>query len=441
MHEPAKTSNQNVTRISHQKTGSTGDPPLGTEEGVKQSVNFGNEEVLPVPSGQWPDGTGGSPVLPKAGASFRWLWTGDEALAQMLQEIESARRSVCLEMFIVRESAIAEKFRAVLVSACQRGLEVRVLIDALGSIQLPESFWDPLTKSGGEFHWFNPLAVGRLGIRDHRKILVCDDQVAFIGGLNIAPEYQGDGINSGWHDFGLKIHGPLAKELARAFDEMFQLADFKHRRFARLRKSIHQKTVWSPGASLLLSTPGRETSPVQYALHTDFEKARKIQIICAYFLPTSRIRRALSRVAHHGGKVQLILAGKSDVPWMRFASQSMYRRLLRAGVEIYEYQPQILHAKLIVIDDRIVYAGSANLDIRSLQLNYELLVRLEDEDVAQGASDMFKSDLKHCRRIELKEWVKARTVFAKIKSRLAYLVLARLDPFLAIRQMKKLRAG
>lgn len=370
--------------------------------------------------------------------NYRWLRMGDDALAEMLVAIDLARQSVRLEMYIFHEGPVAEKFREALVAAASRGVAVQVLIDAFGSVTLPESFWDPLKGQGGQFRWFNPLTMKRLGLRDHRKILVCDEEIAFIGGLNIASEYAGDGVKSGWRDLGLRITGTLARELARAFDDMYRLADFQHQRFIRLRRSVHQKTIWSPGASLLLSAPGRQRSPMQHALYTDFERAKKIQIICAYFLPTRRIRRALTHVARRGGKVQLILPAKTDVPMMRFASQSLYRRLLQAGVEIYEYEPQILHAKLIVIDDTIVYAGSANLDIRSLHLNYELLVRLEDEELGEEARDIFCSDLKHCTRIELQSWTKARTTLAKIKSRLAYFVLARLDPFVAIRQLRKL---
>lgn len=374
-------------------------------------------------------------------SEFRWLRSGDQALEEMLQAIESAKRSVRLEMYIFHESPIAEKFCQALVNACQRGLRVSVLVDALGSISLAESFWDVFKMSGGEFRWFNPLTLHRLGVRDHRKILVCDDEVAFIGGFNIAAEYHGDGVKSGWRDLGLKICGALAKELARAFDDMFRLADFRHKRFARLRKSIHQKTIWTPEGSLLLSAPGRQRSPMQHALYSDFERAKKIQIICAYFLPTRRIRRALTDVARRGGTVQLILPGKSDVPLMRFASQSLYRRLLRAGVEVYEYQPQILHAKLVIIDDAIVYAGSANLDVRSLHLNYELLVRLENRELAREASEIFSADLERCQKIELRSWIKARTLWGKIKSRLAYLILGRLDPYVASRQLKRLQLG
>ncbi len=372
-------------------------------------------------------------------AEFEWLPTGDEALEEMLRAIRGARVSIRLEMYIFHPGATAESFRQALVEAARSGVKVQVLLDALGSVDLPESFWDELKASGGEFRWFNPLSLHRIGVRDHRKILICDEKMAFIGGYNIADEYAGDGVSRGWRDLGLKLRGPLVSALSQAFDDMFQIADFQHKRFARLRKSTRQKTVWAPNAHLLLSAPGRQRSPLKHALVTDFSKAKKIQIMAAYFLPTWRLRRLLMRVARRGGKVQIILPAKSDVPLMQLASRSLYRRLLRAGVEIYEYEPQILHAKLIVVDDKIAYAGSANLDIRSLHLNYELLARIEDRKLAQQAAELFKADLVRSRRIYYEQWVRERHFWSRLKSRLAYWIFVRLDPYLVSRQLRRLR--
>ncbi|MDQ6630861.1 MAG: phosphatidylserine/phosphatidylglycerophosphate/cardiolipin synthase family protein [Verrucomicrobiota bacterium] len=377
--------------------------------------------------------------MPDSFKQFCWLRTGAQALTEMLDAINSAQISIRFEMYIFHASPIADQFRHALAEAVQRGVRVQVLLDALGSISLPESAWDLFKKRGGEFRWFNPLHFKRLIFRDHRKMLVCDDQVAFVGGFNVASVYFGDGVQSGWRDLGMKISGPLVKELSAAFDEMFSLADFQHKPFSRLRKSAQKKIVSLAGGKLLLSAPGRQRSPIKISLRQDLEKARRIEIISAYFLPTWKIRRDLIRVARRGGTVQLILAGKSDVPLMQLAARSLYRRLLKAGVEIYEYQPQILHAKLIVIDDA-VYVGSSNLDVRSLHINYELLARLENEKVAGEAREIFENDLTHCKRIQFEEWNNSRSFWIKIKSHWAYFILAKLDPYLAGIQLKFLRA-
>jgi cardiolipin synthase len=373
-------------------------------------------------------------ILMDSKSEFRWLQNGQIALAEMLAAIEAAGVSIRLEMYIITAGPTAERFRQALVTACRRGVKVRALADGLGSFGLPESYWKELRASGGEFRWFNPVSLRRLAIRDHRKMLVCDETVAFIGGFNVAGEYDGDGVNSGWRDLGMSIHGPLARELGEAFDEMFTGADYKHKPFMRLRNSDRQKAVQAPEARLLLGAPGRD-NVIKRALRQDLRNARDIQIMCAYFLPPWRMRRDLIRVARRGGRVQLILPYKTDVPMARLAAQSFYRRLLTAGVEIYEYEPQILHAKLFLMDG-VVCAGSANFDSRSLNSNYELLVRLTDPALVREGREIFASDLTRCRKIDLETFRRSRTVWQRIKARFAYWILARIDPYIALRQFE-----
>ena len=186
---------------------------------------------------------------------------------------------------------------------------------------------------------------------------------------------------------------------------------------------------------MLFTQPGRGGSPFQVALYRDLAHAREVRIVSAYFLPTRRVRRDLLRVLRRGGRVQLILAGKSDVPVSQMAARSLYPRLLKAGVEIYEYQPQILHAKLVIADD-IAYVGSSNLDIRSLNLNYELMLRFADKTIAGDARGIFDAALKHSRRIELTSWHQSQTWWQRGKNRWAHFLLARIDPFIALRQFR-----
>jgi cardiolipin synthase len=332
---------------------------------------------------------------------------------------------------------VGVRFREALVHACKRGANVRVLVDAVGSYFLPAHFLDPLRKAGGEVRRFNPVTLKRLIIRNHRKLLVCDGRVAFVGGFNIAKEYEGDGVKSGWCDVGLKIEGALVPQLESSFDEMFGRAEFRHKRFMPLRKSNAKKVVALPKEQLLFSGPGRGCNPFKRALHADLKRAKNVQMIIAYFLPTWRLRRELMRVARHGGKVQLILAGKSDVLLSMLAAQGLYRRFLKGNIEIYEYQPQILHAKLIVVDN-IVYLGSANLDTRSLRINYELMIRFENKTIAKEAREIFSTNLRHCHRVTPEEWLKSRSFWRKLKQRWAYFLLNHLDPYLARRQWRDL---
>lgn len=366
--------------------------------------------------------------------TVRWLKTGGEGIAAMVDAIDAARMSVRLEIYIYADDATGRSFLGTLVRACGRGVRVKVLVDSLGAAELSKEFWNPLREAGGEMRWFNPLSLRRFSIRDHRKILVCDDRVAVIGGFNITDDYSGDGVERGWRDLGMRVEGPAAAEMAGTIDEMWELAEFRHKRLAAYRKSIHRRCDTIPGCDLLLSAPGRGTTPFKTALNQDLAKARDVRIASAYFLPTWRIRRELAQVIRRGGRVQLLLPGKSDVAIMLRAMQSLYRRLLSSSIEVWEYQPKIMHTKLIVIDD-VCYAGSSNLDTRSLHLNYEVMMRFPDPVITEGARALFDGDLVHSRQIHLEEWKQSHSFIARFRSRLAYLILFHLDRWLTFRQL------
>ena len=409
----------------------------------------------------------------------------------MLAAIDASVESVALEIYIFAASELAERFRAALIEARQRGVRVRVLVDGVGSMELSDSFWEPLRSAGAEVRVFNPISFGRLGIRNHRKLLACDGRVAFIGGFNIAKEYEGDGVTRGWCDLGLSVTGALAMQLEASFERLFELAEFRHRPFVRLRKSRAKRTLVGAEEQLLLSGPGRGASPLLRALSKDLRTAANasagilpdveggilpsgpvkrtrlqlkkfqrllarrtvhppggtpgsttgkmpdavVRIVVAYFLPPWRLRRDLQRVARRGGRVQLILAGKSDVALSQLAGRSLYQGMLRAGVEIYEYEPQILHAKLFIVGNA-VYAGSANLDFRSLKLNYELMTRFDRPETSARAAEIFDGMLARSRRIEKLAWQKSRSLFSRWKERWANFLLARVDPFLSLRQWR-----
>jgi cardiolipin synthase len=360
---------------------------------------------------------------------FRCFGSGDDIFVAMLAAINSAQLSVRLEVYTYAGDRLGEQFREALVQAQGRGVKVSVLFDAFGSLTLGSGFWEPLAAAGGAARWFNPL-LKRFGFRDHRKILICDDRTAFIGGFNLSTAYEGDGIRSGWRDFGLQVTGPLATPLALVFDEMFARADFEHKPFTLFRRSTAKQTIRTLEGRYLFTGPGRGRNPIEQNLLRDLSRAKQVQIVSAYFLPTQRIRRELTRVVRRGGRVRIVLAGKSDVYLSQLAARSLYRRLLRAGIEIYEYQPQILHGKLIWID-HTVYIGSANLDLRSLRINYELALRLTHQQLVDDARRYFDECLAHSVQINFKTWCRSHSWWSGLKQRWAYFVIARLDPYLA----------
>lgn len=369
---------------------------------------------------------------------FKWLRTGDEAFVTMLDVIDRAQESVRFETYIFECGEPGDRFRTALIEAAKRGVIVFALVDAWGSMELPSDYWQPLIDAGGEFRWFNKQRFLKGTFRNHRKLLVADGHTAYVGGFNISSEHLGDGINWGWRDIGVLLNGPLAEGLAETFDRMFLRAELKHRSFLRVMKTGAHRIVDLPGGQIILSGPGRGFSRLKRALKADLKNAGQVQIMAAYFLPTHRLRVFLMRLAKRGVKVQLMLPGRSDVMLSQWASQRLYSRLLNAGVEIYEYQPQVLHGKMIIIDDA-VYVGSANLDTRSLHINYELSLRLENPSLAEAARQEFAAALKYSQRIHPKPWRKSRDLFDRLRESFAYWLLARFDLYLARRQLIDLR--
>lgn len=354
----------------------------------------------------------------------------------MMDAIDAAQSSICLETYIYSAGGAGERLLEALVRAAGRGVRVRVLVDAFGSLSLPGSFWDPLKAAGGECRWFNPLTFSRLTFRDHRKLMVLDGTTAFVGGFNIAPEYDGDGVTRGWRDLGLRLGGPLAGQLVEAFDAMFTRAGCEHRPFTRLRHTDCRQAIRFADGELLLSGPGRTPHEIKRALLSDLARAREVSIVAAYFVPSGRLRRALLRVARRGGRVRLVLPSKSDVKLSQLATRGCYQKFLGSGVEIHEYQPQVLHTKLMVIDE-VLYVGSSNLDARSLYINYELMLRMFRPDVVAEGRAIFQEHLDHCRAIDRRLWKRSRTCWNRLRERWASFVLGRLDLLLMRRQLRQ----
>jgi len=378
----------------------------------------------------------------------RWLAEGDAAFAAMAALIDAAVRNVCLESYLVREGtptrgAIsgvedpAPLLLAALLRARARGVRVQVLYDAFGSESLPDAFFAPLRAAGGQVRVFSPARRLRLACRDHRKLLVCDGVRAIVGGINIAPEYAGDGVTRGWLDLSLQIEGPVVTALAASFAAMYALAPTSATAIQEFLRAVRKMPHSGGAVSLLTSGPGWPPGQLRHALRTDLARAHIVHCMAAYFLPPIGIRRALRRVRRRGGVVQLLLGALTDVPVARYAAEHLYGRILAGGAQLFEYQPQVLHAKLLVLDDT-VFVGSCNLDRRSLNINYELLLRLVWPQLAAQARELFAGSLLHSRAVPAAQWQARRHWWERWRSRAAYWLMTRVDPLLARRRMRPL---
>ncbi len=369
------------------------------------------------------------------GSHAHWLPNGEAAFRRMLAAIGEAKVSVRLETYIFAQNPPGDLFRAALAAAAARGLKVEVLVDGFGSRSLPEDYWSPVRGAGGDVRVFNPLALDRLVIRDHRKLLLIDDRTAVVGGFNIAPEYDGDGVTRGWCDLGLELHGPAAAALGESFQVLFRHHQFRHPKLGRWRRTPLRQALRSHAREIVLSTgPGLGGNVFHSRLLHDLRRARDVEIVSAYFVPGYRLRRALRMVVKRGGTVQLLLAGRTDVPLAQRACRAFYGGLLRAGVLIDEYQPQILHAKLAIVDDA-VFVGSANLDVRSFGINYEVMVRLEDRALAAEGRALIAAARQHAVAVR---GLGRRGLVQRVREWWARFLLTRVDPWLARRQLRRL---
>ena len=369
--------------------------------------------------------------------TFTWHGTGQSLLNAKLQAIAAAKVSVCLEVFTFSDSEIGSRVREALAVAARRGVRVRLIVDAVGSFSLRRDYFADLTGAGGEMRWFNKLRFTSFSFRDHRKLLVIDDALAFVGGCNIAQEYFGDGITAGWRDGGIAVRGPVVALLGAEFGRQWERAHAQRWTFPPGGVRRAPATDCGGEVEALFIKPGFGRNPLREALRGDLATATDVAITTAYFLPTRRIRRQLAQAAARGARVRLLLAGKSDVRMMQLASRSLYRRLLRAGIGIWEYQPQVLHAKLIVIDDA-VYVGSSNLDPRSLRINFEIMLRIKDAALVAAAREQFEADVARYSTPITSDALRAgRSWWVRLRQRLAYWLYARLDPELAALKLRR----
>jgi len=375
------------------------------------------------------------PELPPRNHSFRWFGSGAALLGAQLAAIAQAKRSLRLETYIFADSNIGRQFRDALTDAARRGMDVAVLADRFGSARLPRDFFAPLHAAGGRQTWFNPPRPGRWALRDHRKLLLVDETCAYLGGCNIADEYTGDGIEQGWRDGGISVEGPIVSALAAEFDRQWERANQETWRL--IRGGYCQSESAGASVTALFIKPGFGANPLRTWLREDLKQAQSIDITAAYFLPTRRLRAQLIQADRRGARVRLLLAGKSDVPLMLAATRSLHRQLIGSGVEIFEYVPQILHAKTLVLDD-VVYVGSSNLDPRSLRLNFEIMLRVKDAQLAAQARAQFEADLRHSRTIPAAApSYSIRSIISRSWQRTAYLIFTRLDPWIAREQLHR----
>lgn len=363
-------------------------------------------------------------VAEVAGNRLTLLAEGPKRFEALIALIENARESLRILYYIFLDDASSGRVRDALIAAAARGVEVRMLVDGFGSTANKE-FLKPLVDTDVIFCRFSPKFGRRYLLRNHQKLALADGRRVIIGGFNVADDYFGTIESGAWRDIGLKVEGDSVACLAKYFDDLFQWVRSPKPRLRELRRMLHQNSLTQGKLHWLFGGPTRRLSPWARAVRHDMAGARRLDIIAAYFAPSLGMLRRMARVARRG-EVRLVTAAKSDNGATIGAARNTYWWLLKRRVGIYEYQATKLHSKLFVVDD-VVHIGSANFDMRSLFLNLEMMLRIDDSAFAADMRRFVDAELKDSRQVTLASHQHDRTPFNRLKWAISYFLVAVAD--------------
>ncbi|OCT11157.1 cardiolipin synthase [Paenibacillus pectinilyticus] len=365
-----------------------------------------------------------APITPNN--QVKVLTNADTTYEHMLQEIAKARSHIHFEFYTIRDDAVGLKFQEALIRKAKEGVTVRVIYDGMGSHTLTQSYIDTLKQAGIAVHPFLKPLISffdkRLNYRNHRKIIVVDGLVGFVGGINIGIEYVGGNPKLGfWRDTHLMIHGDAVNELQRTFltDWLFVSGEklTAEAQLYPVHKEMNPSLV-----QVISSGPDTRWDAIQEMYFAGLITAKnRIWVTTPYFIPDPSIIMALKSAAISGVDVRIILPYKGDSRIVQYASRSYLQELLQAGVRFYLYRKGFIHAKIILIDELMATVGTANMDMRSFFSNFELNAVMFDEEIIQRLERDFVMDLEECTEVKLEEFV-MRSKMEKRKEAIAHLL-------------------
>lgn len=338
------------------------------------------------------------------------LSSGETAFHAMLAEMEQAKDHIHIEFYIFRDDGIGTKFQDVMIRKANEGVKVRLICDGLGSYHLPSSFVQKLKENGVEVYFFLPPLIAlldrRVNYRNHRKIIVIDGTVGFVGGLNVGDDYLGLYEKMGyWRDTHLQITGDAVYFLQNTFLGDWRLASNQPINDPDLFPEHHcqgQQQV-----QVLTSGPDQHWDTLQEIFFGAVSIAkRRIWITSPYFIPDPSIYAGLKTAAVSGVEVKVIIPYQSDNRLVKLASLSYVEELMQAGVEFYEYTKGFVHAKVLIVDDLLASVGTANMDMRSFFCNFEMTALMFDQEPISRLSRDFEQDLTDSKPIVLQEFAR-----------------------------------
>jgi cardiolipin synthase len=329
------------------------------------------------------------------GNNLKLVHRPSERLQALFNLIESADHSLKLFFYMFEGDDVGRSMLDALIAACRRDVRVELMVDSFGSNGAPKGFFDLFELAGGHFAIFSPRFSTSYFVRNHQKMIIADNSRAIIGGFNIANQYfdrhsqdeNSENDETSWADLGVIIDGPEVAKLGRYYEKLSYWVQNNNGHIRSLQKMVRQWDAGDGDFRWLLGGPSNRLSRWAWAIKRDLENGSRLDLVSAYFSPGQGLLRRIARLSKRGGKNRLILAGKTDNAATIGASRLLYGYLLKRGADIYEYQPKRLHMKLVIIDN-VVYIGSANFDLRSLFINVEMMVRINNKDFAEHARQL-----------------------------------------------------
>ncbi len=382
---------------------------------MKQQFNVADAAFL-----QTMHALSGAPL--SAGNRVEILRNGARIFPSMLAAIRSSTRTINMEFYIYWDGEVGRMFAEALAERARAGVQVKIILDAVGSATMSVQLIEFLQRNGIDLEWYHPLrwyTLSRFNHRTHRKLLIVDGRIGFSGGVGIADVWEGDAdARDHWRETMVRVEGPVVTQMQFAF-----MDNWIKSRGELLTGLDYLPEVADCGdylTQVVKSSPSEGSTAVKLLYIISIVSATKsIFISNAYFVPDTDTTHALEGAVRRGVDVRVIVPGEyTDLPFVRQASRFHYEMLLRRGIRIFEYQPTMMHAKTMVVDGLWTTIGSSNFDDRSFRLNDEVNVNVYDARIASQMEAMFAEDLAQSREITLRRWF-GRPALERIKEKIA----------------------
>ncbi|MBX7527864.1 phospholipase D-like domain-containing protein [Qipengyuania vesicularis] len=360
------------------------------------------------------------------GQSLTFYPAGEDRRRALMELVRSATRTLDVCFYIFAEDEVSTELRDALVDAALRGVDVTLIIDRFGA-SASDKFLEPLVDAGGRYLFFSPRWSMRYLIRNHQKMVIADNARAMFGGFNIEDDYFAPPERNGWNDIGIRIEGDAVQGLTDWFARLRDWTDDDEAHFKAIKKAVGDWSWTSREghARWLVGGPTRGLSTWARCVTQDLKEGEKLDIFMAYFSPPYTLLKRIARVAKKG-QTRLLMAAKSDNGATIGATRSLYNYLLKRGAKIWEFSPCKLHTKLLVLDDA-VYVGSANFDMRSLYLNLEIMLRIEDKALADRMREFVSTHIAASEAITMEKHKRRATLWNRIRWTMGWVLVSVID--------------